>query len=254
MMQIPGGYAGRGRVQGSAWRSPDQLKADEEKKTQQDEANTVPFEEFRSSNGKITIFRQLPFSAATHKKANAYIELYKDKVEKVIIYFEKRSTCNQFCDLVRRQILDAAFKQYDLELFLADDDGKFDDKNEPPPSNETLARIIDIGLDSFYFKITNSWQLSQEDRANLVNKINAHKQALPVYPDSIAEGDDDDDSDSDSEKAEDEQLQDNDDANGSQDDIKNVDTKAAAAANKSDAKSTESAANAAQRGGCCVIL
>eukprot|EP01083_Nonionella_stella_P226147 803411_1 len=137
-MQIPSGYVGRGRVQGSAWQSPNQIKAAKEKKEQDDQAKAIPFEEFISLDKKTTIFQQTPFADTTHKKANAYIELYKGKVEKVIIYFFKATTCNEFCDLVRRQILNGVFKQYELELFLADDDGKFDDKNEPPPSTEVL--------------------------------------------------------------------------------------------------------------------
>eukprot|EP01083_Nonionella_stella_P040787 110570_1 len=193
-MEIP---QGRGRVKGSAWSSPDQIQADKEKKEQEDQAKATPFEEFKSKDNVLTIFRQTPFSEATHKKAFVYIELYKDKVEKAIIYFFKQATCAQFCDLVRRQIFDGLFQSYDLELFLADDEGNFDDTNEPPPSNEVLAKIINIGLDSFYFKITNSWQLSATQKANLIKAINDHKQTLSVHQEQG--GDDSDDSDDDAE-------------------------------------------------------
>ena len=226
-MEIPQGYVGRGRVQGSQWRSPEQIASDKAKKEEEDAAKTVTFEEFRSSNGKISIFRQTPFSETTHKKANAYIELYENKIEKVIIYFIKTSTCNEFCDLVRRQILNGIFKKYELELFLADDDGKFDDKNEPPPSNEILAKIIDIGLDSFYFKITNSWQLSQSDKNNLVKSINDYKFGLNVYQGRI-----DDDSDDDSDDDDQQELNDNNDNN----------------------QKKEEVAPNNNGGGCCIVL
>ena len=71
MMEIPDGYVGRGRVQGSAWQSPEQIAAAKEKKEQEDASKSVPFEEFKSPNGKYTIFRQIPFAETTHKKANA---------------------------------------------------------------------------------------------------------------------------------------------------------------------------------------
>merc|ERR1712154_335461 len=106
----------------------------------------------------------------------------------------------EFCDLVRRQILNGVFKQYELDLFLADDEGNFDDKNQPPPSNEILAKIINLGLDSFYFKIANSWQLSATDKAKLVKTINDHKNGLSVIKESnnaVADSDDSDDSDDD---------------------------------------------------------
>jgi len=145
----------------------------------------------------------------------------------------KRSTCNEFCDLVRRQILNGIFKKYELELFLADDNGDFDDENEPPPSNEILAKIIDIGLDSFYFKITNSWQLSQEDKDNLVNSINEHKKGLNEYQGPLPDEDSDDD--------------DSDDDDGDNNDSKN-------ALNKTDSDSHSNSQAPNNEGGCCIIL
>eukprot|EP00486_Rosalina_sp_Unknown_P013365 CAMPEP_0201595806 /NCGR_PEP_ID=MMETSP0190_2-20130828/192683_1 /ASSEMBLY_ACC=CAM_ASM_000263 /TAXON_ID=37353 /ORGANISM="Rosalina sp." /LENGTH=258 /DNA_ID=CAMNT_0048055909 /DNA_START=96 /DNA_END=872 /DNA_ORIENTATION=+ len=258
MMEIPAGYVGRGRVQGSAWQSPEAIAAAREKKEQDDASKSVPFEEFKSPNGKYTIFRQIPFSETTHKKANAYIELYKGKIEKVIIYFMKRSTCNEFCDLVRRQILNGIFKKYELELFLADDNGDFDDENEPPPSNEILAKIIDIGLDSFYFKITNSWQLSQEDKDNLVNSINEHKKGLNEYQGALPDEYSDDDSDEDDGDNNLNEYQgplpdeDSDDDDSDDDDGDNNDSKNALNKTDSDSHSNSQAPN--NEGGCCIIL
>ena len=53
----------------------------------------------------------------------------------------------------------------------------------------------------FYFKISNSWQLSATDKANLVKQINGHKDGLSVLNESAQSAgrnviiDDSDDSD-----------------------------------------------------------
>merc|ERR1719295_2035534 len=132
-MELPDSYVGRGRVQGSSWQSPDQILAAQEQKAKEDEANTVTFEEFRSRDGQLSVFRQTPFNASTHKRAKIWIEIDAERaIEKVIIFFEKSTSCGAFCDLVRRQILGGVFSKYDLDLFLAQDDGTYDDQSKPP--------------------------------------------------------------------------------------------------------------------------
>ena len=129
-MQLPDDYQGRGRVQGSSWQSPDQILAEQEQKAKEDQAKAVTFEEFKSRDGQVSVFRQTPFDAATHKRAKIWIEMDADKkAEKVVMFFHKHTTCGAFCDLVRRQILGGVLAAHELELFLAQDDGTYDDQS-----------------------------------------------------------------------------------------------------------------------------
>merc|ERR1712083_357472 len=132
-----------------------------------------------------------PYAQSAHCQLTAYIEI---ETEKVVVLFWKRATCNEFADLIRRQLFDGVFKEHELELFLADDDGNFDDKNEPPPGTPSISQIVDIGLDSFYFRIANNWQLSASEKDNLNAKIKQHKEGLSAYIEPAGDSDDDSDS------------------------------------------------------------
>merc|ERR1719445_2612999 len=116
-MELPDNYVGRGRVQGSSWQSPDQILAEQEQKAKDDAAKAVTFEEFKSRDGQLSIFRTTPFDTATHKRAKIWLEVDADsKIERAIIFFHRDTSCGAFCDLVRRQILGGVLSKHDLEL------------------------------------------------------------------------------------------------------------------------------------------
>merc|ERR1712192_168363 len=91
-------------------------------------------------------------------------------------------------------ILGGTFAEHELDLFLAEDDGSYDAKSKPPPSNEKIATIIDIGLECFYFKMTNAWQISAEKKNAMSAAIKKHKSELAVFPGQLEEDADDEDS------------------------------------------------------------
>ena len=78
-VELPDSYIGRGRVQGSSWQSPDQILAAQEQKAKEDEANTVTFEEFRSRDGQLFVFRQTPFNASTFQSPMSAVQIQNQR-------------------------------------------------------------------------------------------------------------------------------------------------------------------------------
>eukprot|EP01084_Bolivina_argentea_P248475 415652_1 len=126
----------------------------------------------RNGNGLLVI-KQMPYSKKTHVCLHIFVEIKPDHIEHIIVYFQKHFSVQQFLDLLKNKTNNAMFKDHELQIFCADDEGDLDDDF---PSPETTAIIANLGLTNFYIKLAN--ELNDEERDELRRTTIHHKKLL----------------------------------------------------------------------------
>lgn len=103
---------------------------------------------------------------------NVHVEIKKEHVEHIIVYFNKHFTVTQFLDLLKNETNNAAFQNTELEIFCADDDGDIEEDFPPPEKTSVIAQL---GLKHFYIKIKGA---NDEQRNDIRRSTISHKQQL----------------------------------------------------------------------------
>jgi len=124
----------------------------------------------RSPEGLIVV-KQLPFRR-DHVKVHVYVEISAQHVEHIVVHFNKTLTVEQFIDMLKHQTNNGAFKDNELEIFCADEDGDLDDDFPAPDPGQVIKSL---GLEHFYIKIKNA---DDAARSEMRRSTIRHKKGL----------------------------------------------------------------------------
>jgi len=149
----------------------------------------------RNAEG-LMVFKQLPYSKKTHMMVHVFVEIQEDTVEHVVVHFNKHITVQHFLDLLKNDTNDGAFRDTNLDIFCADDEGDLDDDFPPPGVHQVVA---ELNIKNFYIKIKGA---DEEERDHLRRSTLAYKGGLQSTDEAdklhhIDEDEDDDDDDED---------------------------------------------------------
>ena len=105
---------------------------------------------------------------------NVFVEITPDHVEHIIVYFNKHLSVEQFLDLLKMETNGGAFKDTEVDIFVADEDGDLDDDF---PAPEMKAVIANLGLKNFYIKLKGA---DDEQRDDIRRSTTMNIERLPT--------------------------------------------------------------------------
>eukprot|EP01084_Bolivina_argentea_P071317 129697_1 len=125
----------------------------------------------RNADNKLVI-KQMPYSKKSHAMVNIHVEISADHIEHIIVHFFKHYSVEQFLEFLKNDTNNGAFKDCEIEIFIADDDGDLDDDF---PAPELKAIIANLGLKHFYIKISN---INNKKRNDIRRTTLSYKSSL----------------------------------------------------------------------------